>query len=252
MLVHHRQSADWRVYIFLAAATTSAPPPALAHVYTPSVSSSQCYIVVQAQTQNSLYSQCTPNYCVTRLRRLCSLWAFVRVGIGEEDIVQPPKPLVKDDTQGMPSPLTTARMGNQLAGGTTLPSASEKPPVPPRRRRIWEMASTSGERAVSWGKGSGGKREGQREEVPSASPFLSFYPHAHNESSGSRIDALDPPALPKHKVIHGRATTDAVFPPSSTPNGITAPEIKDPSANANGHIDPDNVQCTRLPVNARR
>ena len=158
-LVHHRQSADWAgIHFARCCYYVDSTTRSRVRVYFFGVLS--IYIVVQAQTQNSLYSQCTPNYCVTRLRRLCSLCAFVRVGIGEEDIVQPPKPLVKDDTQGMPSPLTTARMGNQLAGGTTLPSASEKPPVPPRRRRIWEMASASGERAVSWGKGSGGKREG--------------------------------------------------------------------------------------------
>ena len=39
---------------------------------------------------------CTSNYCLTRLRSTCSLWAFVRIGIvervWEEDIVWPPKP----------------------------------------------------------------------------------------------------------------------------------------------------------------
>ena len=162
-----------QVYIFrLAAATTSAPPPALTHVHTSSVSmpavgtSSRPPLstisssrVIQTQTQNVPYPLCTSNYCLTRLRSTCSLWAFVRAGIveriWEEEVIQPPKRLVNGDTQETPSPPTTASTRNVPASGMALPSASEKPPVPPRRRRLWEMASALGERAASWGKESG-------------------------------------------------------------------------------------------------
>jgi hypothetical protein len=111
---------------------------------------------------------------------LCTLglWAW----IWEEEVVQPPKPLVNDDTREASSALTTASTGNQPASDMTLPSASEMPPVSPQRRRIWEMASAFGERAVSWGKvGRIRKRrrwKGERRRVEVASPslFPSFCP----------------------------------------------------------------------------
>ena len=75
-LVHHRQSADRRVYVFLAAATTSAPPPALAHVYTSSVSSSQCYIVVPRHSGSDIKLAVSPMY-VELLRDEASKHVFI-------------------------------------------------------------------------------------------------------------------------------------------------------------------------------
>ena len=79
-LVHRRQSADWaRIYFPRGCHHVGSTTRSRARVYFFSVPLSM-HIVVQAQTQNSPYSQCMPNYCVTRLRstcfivRVCARW----------------------------------------------------------------------------------------------------------------------------------------------------------------------------------
>ncbi|KAI9567590.1 hypothetical protein HD554DRAFT_2173359 [Boletus coccyginus] len=258
-----------QVYIFrLAASTTSAPPPALIPTHAPSVSmpavgtssrptaplnTISSSRVIQAQTQNSPYPLCTSNYCLTRLRSTCSLWAFVRVGIveriWEEEVVQSPKPLVNGETLDAPSPLTTTNTGNHPANGKSLPLASEKPPVPPRRRRLWEMASALGERAVSWGKeGAENIKEKEKDsakKLPTPPPSHPSAPHPHAASS-SPVEARGPPAFPKRKPVRASTPTDAVIPPSDTQNenGIASPEIKEFAADVNGHNDPDKADLS--------
>jgi len=255
-----------QVYIFrLAASTTSAPPPALTPAHTssasmpgvgpssrptPPLNTTSSSRVIQAQTQNSPYPLCTSNYCLTRLRSTCSLWAFVRVGIveriWEEEVVQSPKPLVNGETREAPSPLTTTSAGNQPANGKNLPLASEKPPVPPRRRRLWEMASALGERAASWGKeGAENFKEKEKESTkklptPPPSHPSALHPHA---APTSPVEAQDPPTLPKRKVVRTKVPTDVDLPPSGTQeeNGIAAPETKESAANVNGHHDTDKA-----------
>ena len=224
------------------------------HVYTYSVSSSQCHIVVPRHSGSDTKLAVSAIY-VELLRdeasKYCSFWAFVRVGIvewiWEEEVVQPSKPLTNGDTQKTPLPLTTVGAGNpsQPASSTTFYSASEKPPVPRRRRRFWEMASAFGELSVGVRKAETTPRRGRRKKRRAARrsslphPLPILLPHPYTESSTSRVGALDSPLFPKRNVVHGRATIDTVVPPPGTQNGIAAAEINDPSADANGHIDPD-------------
>ena len=205
---------------------------------------------------------CTSSYCLTRLRSTCSLWAFVHIGIvervWEEDIVWPPKPHVNGDTQESSSPPTSVGTASQPAGGATPASASERPPVPPRRRRLWGMASALGKRAVSWGKESGennkeNDKEKEREKeketdsarklpIPPPSHPSVPHPHPHAESPTSRAGTLGPPPLPKRNIAQGKAVTDTVVPPSDAQNEIDAPEAKEPDANTDGHGDPDKAE----------
>lgn len=253
-----------QVYIFrLAASTTPAPPPSILPTHASSVSmhavgtssrplnaiSLQSSRVIQAQTHNSPYPLCTSNYCLTRLRSTCSLWAFVRVGIveriWEEEVVQPSKPLVNGDPQATPSPPTSADTGNQPPNGTTVPSGSEKPPVPPRRRRLWEMASALGERAASWGKESGEntkeKEKDSTKKMPPPPPSHPSAPHPHAEPLASRADVQEPPPLPKRNAVRGKASAEAVVPPPSAQNQNATPENKEPDANVNGHTDSEKA-----------
>ncbi|KAI6029662.1 hypothetical protein PISMIDRAFT_95832, partial [Pisolithus microcarpus 441] len=162
--VSHLQENEYPelIYVFrVATQTSSQPPPPLASVpskqatgYAASTSprspvhSSTTSRVLTAQSNNSPHPLCTSNYCLLRLRTTCSLWAFVRTGIVErmwqEEVTQLPSSASADgitiNGNASPNPPSTPR-GSQL----TLPNASEKPPVPPRRRRLWEMA-------VGWGK----------------------------------------------------------------------------------------------------
>ena len=188
----------------------------------------------------------------------------MRVGIvervWEEGVVQPPKPHINGDTQESPSPPTSVGTASQPASGATPASASEKPPVPPRRKRLWEMASALGERAVSWGKESGENnkekdkdKEREKEKdteidgarrlpIPPPSHPSVPHPHPHAESPTPRVDTLGPPPLPKRNIVHDKAVTDTVVPPSDAQNEIDAPEAKEPDANADGHDDPDKAE----------
>ncbi|KAG6377585.1 hypothetical protein JVT61DRAFT_15403 [Boletus reticuloceps] len=252
-----------QVYIFrLAAATTSSPPPVLAPMHTssasmpangpssrPPLSTIPSSRVIQAQTQNSPYPLCTSNYCLTRLRSTCSLWAFVRFGvverIWEEEVDRLPGTRVDgNNAQESASPQTSASAGNQPAS-SIFSAASEKPPVPPRRRRLWEMASALGERAASWGKESGEntkeKEKDGTKKIPSPPPSHPSAPHPHAEFLTSRVDAQEPPPLPKRNVVRETATDDAVVPTSGTQNEIDAAEDKERATNANSHTETDKA-----------
>jgi len=79
---------------------------------------------------STIYPLCSNGWCLTRLRATCSLWAFVRNGIVEK--------VWEEEVPNLPSPATPSANGN------------DKPPVPPRRRGLWGMATALGERAASW------------------------------------------------------------------------------------------------------
>ncbi|KAI6019898.1 hypothetical protein F5J12DRAFT_716586 [Pisolithus orientalis] len=225
------------VYVFrVVTQTSSQPPPPLASVHSKQGSSSPVSTssrlpvhssttsrALPAQSNNSPHPLCTSNYCLLRLRTTCSLWAFVRSGIIEriwqEEVTQLPSSASADritiNGNGSLNPPSTPRSSQP-----TLPSASEKPPVPPRRRRLWDMA-------VSWGKEGGEslklkdkeKENSAPKRLPSPPPSHPSVPHPHGQPS--RLTSQVPPALPKRSETR-----------STTPEGATADTSAGCSANS--------------------
>lgn len=68
-----------------------------------------------------------------RLRTTCTLWAFVRTSIID-------KVWEEELAILLPPPSTIAPLANN----------GEKPPIPPRKRGLWGIASALGEKAASW------------------------------------------------------------------------------------------------------
>ncbi|KAG2341611.1 hypothetical protein BDR05DRAFT_965004 [Suillus weaverae] len=153
-----------QVYVFRLAPATPAPAiaPASLPLHTSSPSTSTLPVSrppthptgatrANATQIHQPYPLCTSNYCLLRLRSTCSLWAFVRTciveRIWEEEPVKQP---VISDANGTENTQESNKKNFSLAANESAIPAGEKPPVPPRRRRLWEMASALGERAVSW------------------------------------------------------------------------------------------------------
>ncbi|KAF9051676.1 hypothetical protein BJ165DRAFT_1450539 [Panaeolus papilionaceus] len=162
-----------QIYIFRMAnqSTTtipSLPIPSLSKAASPAPSSltshsgaSSSHIaplhsqVASPNNQTStIYPLCQNGWCLTRLRTTCTLWAFVRTNIvdkvWDEELPLPPAPAVPVQA---PVP--------------------EKPPVPPRKRGLWGIASAIGERAASWGdsdKDKGKKTPAQTTASPPTEP----------------------------------------------------------------------------------
>lgn len=110
------------------------------------------------------------------------------------------------------------------------------------------MASALGERAVSWSKETGDNTKDKDKETEKdgitklpAPPSHPSAPHPHAELPISRINAQEPPPLPKRDVVHSMATTDTVVLPSGVQDAVDDPEAKAPAARANGHVDLDNT-----------
>lgn len=124
-----------------------------------------------SQSQSPIYPLCTNGWCLARLRTTCTLWAFVRTGIVEK--------------------VWEEEMPNIVPPPTIVPTATsnEKPPVPPRRRGLWKMASALGERAASWSEGD--KDKGKK----------SFPQHSASVSSSP---APTPPPPPPHVSVEKR------------------------------------------------
>ncbi|KAL4079516.1 proline-rich protein [Scleroderma citrinum] len=219
------------VYVFrLAVSTVSQPPPPLAPAHSKLASTSTSPTssrvppqptttsrVLPTQTHNSPYPLCSSNYCLLRLRATCSLWTFVRTGIVEriwEEEVDPPKSVITYNV--LRSGYGTPKQSSTPTGSRpTSPNMAEKPPVPPRRRRLWEMASALSERAVNWGKDGGdGPKDKEKvpgKRLPSPPPSHPSAPHPHSETPPTQ--ARVPPSLPKRS---GKR--------SATPGGVSADE----------------------------
>ncbi|KAF8635386.1 hypothetical protein AX15_000389 [Amanita polypyramis BW_CC] len=97
---------------------SSTPPPILVH----SSSNSQ---------SSTIYPLCQGSWCLARLRATCSLWSFVRTGIVEK-IWEEEVPILAPPSK------------------ITVQAEVSKPPVPPRKRGLWGVASALGERAANW------------------------------------------------------------------------------------------------------
>ncbi|KAH7925454.1 hypothetical protein BV22DRAFT_1064951 [Leucogyrophana mollusca] len=253
-------AAPEQIYIFRLSALSSSsaphnPPPAVVTSPSQSPSSSKSGTRPPAHPTNTRaqpaqtppYPLCTSNYCLLRLRSTCSLWAFVRTGIvervwEEEVAAQPAVKLLNgktEDVQVNGDRTATTPTPDTPPKGTSASSATpEKPPVPPRRRRLWEMASAFGERAVSWGKeGAEGAKDKDAKKLPAPPPAHPSAPHPHAEPAAE--SAQMPPPLPRRS--EGRSRTEDAL-TISTPETSAPAETQPAPAPA---IDP---QPARAPV----
>ncbi|KAL1742543.1 hypothetical protein HDZ31DRAFT_75458 [Schizophyllum fasciatum] len=128
----------------------------------------------------TVYPLCPDGWCLSRLRRTCTLWSFVRTGIVDK--------VWEEEIPNLPSP--TAPVG----------PSGDKPPVPPRRRGLWGMATALGERAASWTEGS------KTPQSPSKKPSLERVPTSEK--------ALPEKGLPSPPPVHPSISATA---PSAKP-----------------------------------
>ncbi|KAJ7634542.1 proline-rich protein [Roridomyces roridus] len=222
-------------------AVTSTPPPppnnsALGNLSLNSLTQS-------SGTQSTIYPLCTSGWCLARLRMTCSLWAFVRTGIVER-VWEEEIPTI------LPVPAPSSQGG-------------APPPVPPRRRGLWSMASKLGERAVSWS-GDGSKEKEKKVEdkvLPTPPPPP---PPVHPVLATPSRPTTPAPAPPLPKRSEGRARRGSVavsmpmppppLPPrdvhrldssSNTPTPLATPAVELP----NPHPEP-NVLSVAIPEEA--
>ncbi|KAF8955353.1 hypothetical protein BDZ97DRAFT_1926934 [Flammula alnicola] len=167
----------------------------------------------------TIYPLCMSGWCLHRLRTTCTLWAFIRTGIvdkiWEEEIPPPPPP---------PSIIPVDR---SISG--------EKPPIPPRKRGLWGIASAIGERAASW---SGDEKEKIKKLTstgatplpppPPPHPSAAHAPHEHRRLPPPLppLNALKPssapPPLPKRSEGRGRnPATNSPTPRTSMEDNTT-------------------------------
>ncbi|TRM63703.1 hypothetical protein BD626DRAFT_495124 [Schizophyllum amplum] len=141
-----------------------------------------------SSTTTTIYPLCPDGWCLSRMRTTCSLWAFVRTGIvdkvWEEEVPNIPPAI---------SPVTTP--------------SGEKPPVPPRRRGLWGMASALGERAASWTDGS------KSPSSPSKKPSLEKAPSMESTPSAEKTLPEIQKGLPSPPPVHPTMSN----PPASKP-----------------------------------
>ncbi|KAF9467782.1 hypothetical protein BDZ94DRAFT_1304979 [Collybia nuda] len=129
----------------------------------------------------TIYPLCPNTWCLARLRTTCSLWAFVRTGIVER--------VWEEEVPNVPPP------------SITTTSNGEKPPIPPRRRGLWGMASALGERAASWSEGDKDKAKKTQHTVSaSASASLTPEPVKHKDTK-EKIPKNLPPPPPNHPIV---------------------------------------------------
>ena len=150
-----------------------------------------------SRSQSTIYPLCNHGWCLTRLRATCSLWAFVRTGVVDK--------IWEEDVPVLPSPpQSKSNAGEKDASKQT----GGKPPVPPRRRGLWGMASALSERAASWSEGDK-ERTKDNKVLPPPPPF---HPSTKKNPSAA------PPPLPKRSEGRGKN-----LPPDPAPVVISVP-----------------------------
>ncbi|KAK0495884.1 hypothetical protein EDD18DRAFT_1105809 [Armillaria luteobubalina] len=202
-----------QVHIFRVSSSTS-PSSALPSLSIPTTSFASTSS--QSQTNNSgahfttnhhssgssqstaAYPLCSGGWCLTRLRQTCTLWAFVRTGIVER--------IWEEEVPSLPPP--------------PIPAASngDKPPVPPRRRGLWGMASALGERAASWSGDDKEKKKLQLEKEKEKKPDQAWEHDqakavAQNESA--RGKKFTPP--PVHPSLSAGPSNPSAVAPAPAP-----------------------------------
>ncbi|PPQ70312.1 hypothetical protein CVT24_013007 [Panaeolus cyanescens] len=172
---------------------SSSPAPSSLATHSASSSAYNAPIHSQAASPSNqtvtIYPLCQNGWCLTRLRTTCTLWAFVRTNIvdkvWDEELPPPPPPAIPVQA---PVP--------------------EKPPIPPRKRGLWGIASAIGERAASWGDSDKDKSKRTSTSTTPAPP-----------TEPRRL----PPPLPP-------TPTSAQSPPPPLPSKTTAPALAASSA----------------------
>ena len=185
------------------AASSSQPPHHPSH---PSPHPTQ-----NRNVQSTIYPLCTSGWCLARLRLTCSLWAFVRTGIIEK-VWEEEVPVV---------PTSTPSRSEKPSGTEASPG---KPPLPPRKRGLWGMASAFGERAASWGEGDKGRGTPEKEKLPSTSLSRMVPPPLPKRAEGRRIQSA---------TVSRTGSPAPVVPPTSAP---AVPE-DEPKPTVNGHTE---------------
>ncbi|KAJ7099980.1 proline-rich protein [Mycena belliarum] len=206
----HEHSAPFppQIYVFRIAAPLPPPqpmnPPTRASSpspFLPSVGSSRAAAPAPPQTNSltnlsfnaltqsataasvsSIYPLCTSGWCLARLRTTCTLWGFVRTGVVER--------VWEEEVSTLLPATPAAREGGNGSG---------PPPVPPRRRGLWGMASKLGERAASWS-GEGNKEKEKEKENEKKVPEekgLPTPPPVHPTISAPPRATTPAPPLPK-------------------------------------------------------
>ncbi|KAF5368967.1 hypothetical protein D9758_003007 [Tetrapyrgos nigripes] len=136
-------------------------------------------------SQSSIYPLCAGGWCLTRLRATCSLWAFVRNGIVEK--------VWEEEVPNIP-----------LLTNNVSANASEKPPVPPRRRGLWGMATALQERAASWS-------ENDRDKGKKSS--ISDTPKSQPATPEKKLPAAPVPRPPPaHPIVAATVPSDSEEP----------------------------------------
>ncbi|KAF8182092.1 proline-rich protein [Pholiota molesta] len=171
----------------------------------------------------TIYPLCMSGWCLMRLRTTCTLWAFVRTGIVDK--------VWEEELPPLPPPPMVISVERSKSG--------DKPPIPPRKRGLWGIASAIGERAASW---SGGEEEKLKKAsstaattttttvtlshpLPPAPPTHPAISQAHAPPSPRRM----PPPLPP---LNGDASKSHAVPPplprrNEGRNRSVAPHEKD-------------------------
>ncbi|KAK7044870.1 Sec2p domain-containing protein [Favolaschia claudopus] len=203
---------------------TSPPPPSPSPGTTALSNLSNALTLTQsASASTAIYPLCTSGWCLARLRATCTLWGFVRTGIVERvweeempNIILPVPPPGGDHPNN-----NNKHSANGIGNG-------HPPPVPPRRRGLWGMASKFGERAVSW---SGEGKKVEEKTLPTPPPIhptisapvkplsttaASAPPLPKRSESRKRVSmAMPPPAENEPPIPHVDAEADVAAPAES-------------------------------------
>lgn len=168
-----------------------------------------------SSTQSTaIYPLCTSGWCLARLRTTCTMWAFVRTGIVEK--------IWEEEVPVLPPPLVIPTS-----------TSGEKPPIPPRRRGLWSMASALGEKAVSWGDGDKSKKAQAQTTTAKNLPATPPPIHPSIASTTPLSSAPSPaPPLPKRSGGRGRAMSVSPNKPWKPASAVTTPPVHDTIAEA--------------------
>ncbi|TFK46817.1 hypothetical protein OE88DRAFT_1739156 [Heliocybe sulcata] len=219
---HPQSQMPTQIYVFRLAVQTQS-----------SQQTGQTGLSITARSGNpTVYPLCQSSWCLTRLRTTCSLWAFVKSGVVD-----------KVWEEEVP---TVAETGWEVVGGKdgglkdTGARSPEKPPVPPRRRGLWERASSMASSAL--GNSSKDKDKEQEKKLPATPPADSSPTSPVNppprpplpQRSKSRLMAsptqekVAAPALGVNPLVNDEVTAADKSGSDQTPQAIAASSDSEP------------------------